>query len=111
MRYRPGKLPRVPEKDVQAAVVKLYKAMGCEVYVLSQPRASMQTPGLPDLWVFAPRAGRAFWHESKAADGKPSAAQVVFENRCGSCGVGHVIGGIDAAKQHLRAIGLMANVA
>jgi hypothetical protein len=102
---------KLSEKRVQAAVVRLYESLRCKVYVLSQPRATMQTPGLPDLWVFAPSVGRAWWHETKAEGGKPSPAQVVFEERCGSCGVGHVIGGMEAAKNHLRAVGLVARVA
>lgn len=105
----PSKL--LSEKAVQRAVVALYRSMGCEVYSLSQPRASMQAAGLPDLWVFAPRVGRAFWHEVKSVTGKPSPDQVRFEDLCGSTGVHHVMGGVAEAKRMLIILGVIAKVA
>ena len=116
MRYRPAKIVKAPEKRiservVQASVVKLYKSLRCIVFDTSQPHRALITPGVPDLLIFAPRVGRFWFHEVKAADGKPTVEQAAFEELCGSCGVGHVIGGVDAAKNHLRAIGLIAKVA
>jgi hypothetical protein len=70
----------------------------------------MQSAGLPDLWVFAPRRGVAFWHEVKAADGSPSVDQVAFASLCEACGMGHVMGGIEEAKAKLAAIGALARV-
>ena len=100
------------ERDVQRDVVRLYESLGCAIYSTSQPRkAKYITPGIPDLMVFAPKVGRFWLHEIKSEKGKPSSAQLDFETLCGSCGVGHVIGGVDAAKNHLRAIGLIARAA
>lgn len=99
------------ERDVQRAVVRLYESMRCVVYSTSNPRRTLSTPGIPDLLVFSPMAARFFVHEVKSDNGKPSEEQEAFESLCGSCGVGHVIGGVEAAKRHLMAIGLLAKVA
>ena len=92
------------EKSEQAEVVKLYRAFGCHVYNLSQARATKQTPGLPDLYVF--RAPHAWWHETKRpVSGKPSPAQKVFSDECLECYVNHTIGGLAAARATLVRIG------
>ena len=101
---------RAPEKAVQAAVKGLYVRFGCSVYDTSQPFRALITPGVPDLMVFSAKA-RAFWfHEVKAADGKPSEDQLVFLGRCQLAGIGHVLGGVDAAREKLAALGLIAKV-
>src|SRR4051812_12530499 len=43
------------EKAVEAWVIDLFKKAGCHAWKTSQPRATMITEGLPDLWVFCPR--------------------------------------------------------
>lgn len=64
------------EAAVQISVRILYESYGGEWYNLSQgyrpggPRhgTTRQTKGLPDLWVFFPRAGFRLWHETKRLD-------------------------------------------
>ena len=93
------------EKVIQTDVVKLYRAHGCVVFSLSQPRATKQTPGIADLYVFCPSAAAAWWHEVKTPTGKQSPAQVVFQQFCESCHVGYVLGGVLSAAAKLDAIG------
>jgi hypothetical protein len=95
------------EKEIQAEVIKLYKAFGCAVYNLSQARASKQTPGLPDLVCFYEDQDKynnrsfSWWHETKTPSGKQSDAQVEFQIRCRRVSVPYVLGGIRAAEEHL----------
>lgn len=90
------------EKQVQAAVMRLYTLAGCAVYNLSQARATNQTPGLPDLYVFHPATGAAWWHEVKKPGGRPSPAQREFQARCAACGVAYLLGGLEEAEARLR---------
>lgn len=69
-----------PEKTVQRAVTRFLLALGYVVSDLSQPRASMQTAGLPDLFAMHPRLGHALWIEVKAARGRVSPAQADWHN-------------------------------
>ena len=92
------------EKQVQAAVVRLYTLAGCAVYNLSQARATMQSPGLPDLYVFHADTGTAWWHEVKRPGGKPSPAQLEFQARCAACGVPYLLGGLEEAEARVRMI-------
>jgi len=92
------------EKSEQAEVIKLYRAYGCHVYSLSQARATKQTPGLPDLYVFRPP--HAWWHETKRpVSGNPSPAQKVFSDECLASFVNHTMGGLAAARATLVRIG------
>ena len=97
------------EKEIQLEVVKLYRAHGCVVYNFSQARASKQSPGVGDLYVFWPAmrgdGPTAWWHETKTPTGKQSPAQLVFQQFCESCHVGYVLGGVLAAAAKLDAIG------
>jgi hypothetical protein len=98
----------VLEKQEQAEVVKILRAHGCVVYSLSQARASKQTPGLPDLWVFHPRAHAAFWFEVKrSVGGMQSGAQAEFQSLCFGSGVRYVLGDRCAAWDVLRTIGVV----
>lgn len=67
-----------PEKAVQRAVTDALHRMGFRVSDLSQPRASMQTPGLPDLYAQHPHWGICLWVEVKAARGRLSPAQAAW---------------------------------
>jgi hypothetical protein len=117
-----------PEKDVQRDVIQLLVAVGCrysakhetDIYVLGtrRPRSlpglghhTFQTPGISDLWVFlpAPRcprpgmllAPRAVWIEVKAEDGRPSDAQIRFQQQCCDRGIAHVTGGVAEVQAFL----------
>lgn len=99
------------EKEIQLDVVRMYRAHGCTVFSLSQPRATKQTPGIGDLYVFWPEliglGPAAWWHETKTPTGKQPPDQREFQRLCEECGVGYVIGGLSAAEAKLRAIGAM----
>lgn len=93
----------VLERDVQHDVIAAYEAVGCVVARTSPGRkgGTHQTPGIPDLYVFPPvRLGHGliglprapFWHESKAAFGKQSPAQVEWQQWCAARGVVRVGG-------------------
>lgn len=94
-------LPRPTEKQVQRAVRQLYELHGCAVYDLSQPRATMQTAGLPDLYVVWASLGAAWWHEVKRPGGKASISQLAFARGCRATGTGYVIGGVEVAAAML----------
>ena len=94
------------EKQVQRDVVKLYRKVGCEVVIFSQPRKTMQTPGIPDLRVYLVRKGLAWWHETKTPKGKQRLAQGDFQDRAEQCGETYVMGGLEAAIAQLRKVGV-----
>lgn len=101
------------EKQIQADVVKLYRAHGCVVFSLSQPRATKQTPGIGDLFVFWANGhedcvGRAWWHETKTPSGTARPDQREFRRLCDQCDVAYVMGGRVAAESKLREIGAMS---
>ena len=93
------------EKTIQAACRKIYLAHGCEVYHLSQARASKQTPGIGDDFLIHRRLRAAWWHEYKTPRGRQSADQVYFQESLSFTACGYVLGGIDATWAQLRKIG------
>lgn len=99
------------EKEEQREVVKLYRSMGCKVYSLSQPRATMQTAGIGDLFVVCQRKGVAFWHETKRrVNGKldkQRPEQEDFQALMQFCAIGYVVGGYNEAYRHLQQIGVI----
>ena len=97
-----------PETKEQRRVVKLYRACGCDVVTFNQPRRSMQTPGIPDLRVYSRKKRLAFWHEVKTADGGLSDAQIVFAERARLCGETYIYGGVEVARAHLAALGIIS---
>lgn len=96
------------EKTVQHACVTLFRAAGCVVCSLSQPRRTMQAEGLADLYVLVPRRRTAFWFETKSERGRQSEAQKAFQISCEACGVLYRMGGLEEAKALLGELGLTA---
>jgi hypothetical protein len=94
------------EKAVQRAVYALYVAHGCRVFWLSQARATGQTAGLPDLYVFHEGVGASWWHEVKPPTGALSDAQRDFQRLCTATLTRHVTGGEEAARRMLAALGI-----
>lgn len=98
------------ERHVQRTVIALYLAAGCEVWTLSgttRGRPTTTQAGIPDLWVM--RIGHGgWWHEVKRAGGRQSAEQEAFMYQCQRAGVPYVLGGDDAARRQLVAIGVLA---
>lgn len=102
---------RVLEKAEQHEVMKLFRAYGFVIYSLSQPRATKQSPGLPDLWCVHTRRPIAYWWETKRqVGGEHSPAQLEFRAHCLRCGVGYGTGDRYAAAEHLIALGLASRV-
>jgi hypothetical protein len=95
------------EKAEQAEVIKVYRSFGCVVKTLSQPRATRQSPGLPDLRVFAPRIRRFWDHETKRQKGSHvDPAQRDYAELAATCGLEVVIGDRFAAGEQLVRVGL-----
>ena len=66
----------------------MFKALTCDPHWLSQSRRTKQTPGLGDLWVFAPEGWRlAWWWETKVGAGRLEDAQERFRDSCFRTGV------------------------
>jgi hypothetical protein len=109
-RIRWGKIipPKPTEKECQRAVVKLFRLAGCFVYSLSQPRRTMQTEGLADLWVFCPRRRCAWWWEVKRPGGKLRPEQREFREHCRATGIRYEFGGLTEAIALLRELQLAA---
>lgn len=95
------------ERDVQRAVRQRYLEAGCVVYWLSQARATGQTTGVPDLYVFHRGARASWWHEVKPPTGDLSPAQRAFQEHCAATATHHVTGGLEAVEQLLRVLGLL----
>ncbi len=96
-----------PERAEQRAIVQLLRSIGASVYVLGTTRrkgdhpGTMQTPGIPDLYVHWPGRvttfGFAMWIEVKAPKGRLSEAQKQFQAECRDTdGITHLVGGLDA---------------
>lgn len=101
------------EKEEEACVIDAYQMAGCKVVSFAQPRATMQSAGIPDLKVFDPRTGTTWYHETKRRQGPEykrvksvqSPAQRAYQELCESCGEEYIIGPLDAALSKLRALG------
>lgn len=99
------------EKKEQVEIRKLFKAYAFDVFVFSQPRATKQTPGIPDLWLAHQRLLLAFWWESKRqVGGALSPAQVDFREACARTGTLHGSGDRYAAAQFLVDLGLAIRI-
>lgn len=59
----------ITEQQVQTEIKRALEFLGCHVTDTSQPRASMVTPGIPDLLVMNPDWGVSLWVEVKRPEG------------------------------------------
>jgi hypothetical protein len=105
---------RQPEKAEQAAIVRLLRLVGAEVWVLGtrRPRGdypgTRQSPGLPDLIASLPtRDGRRrrLEVEVKVPGGRLSPAQRRYREHALASGIDHVVGDVDAVVAYLAAGG------
>lgn len=109
-----------PERDEQAAIVKLLRLIGAQVYVLGTARkrgdwqGTMMTPGLPDIiasvprWSLHLRVNRERLEiEVKATTGRLSDAQKTYRAHALSAGIEHIVGGLDAVQAWLRERGFV----
>jgi len=129
---------RVPERIVQRQVVHLLRSVGGQVYVIGTTRpkgdrpGTMQTPGIPDLYVLLPDApwrttpdsggfatagsksqtcAHGLWVEVKATGGRLRPAQAEFARLCVQAGCPHVVGGVDAVLTYLQDHGYVKETA
>ena len=102
-------LENVPEKAEQLEVERLYRTAACEVVRFSQPRATFQTPGIPDIRVYCVRKRCSWWHEVKRPKGgKQSDEQKLFQAMAERCGETYILGGWEEAYAYLRQLGVIA---
>lgn len=102
------------EKVEEAGCIELYRAVGAKVYKTSQPRSTMMTPGIPDLFIVHPKLG-AWWHEVKRCqcegmrkvNTKQSPDQTEFQAHVESAGHTYLIGCMCEAERFLREGGLL----
>jgi len=98
---------RHPERAEQAGIVKLLRAVGCDVWVLGTTRrrgdyqGTNQTPGAPDLIVLLPRDLGVLFVEVKAKGGRLRVEQRRFRDAClrymaAGRGIYYATGGVDA---------------
>jgi hypothetical protein len=94
------------EREIQIDVVKLYKALGCQVWSHSELRKTKQTPGYPDLTVLHPRRRLSWYHETKTPTGTLEPAQLVFRSTAAESGLTVIVGGVVAAEEFLISCGI-----
>lgn len=100
------------ESEEQRDVTKLVRRLGGNVVSFSQPRRTMQTPGIPDLKIYFPARGLTWWQEMKRMEGgkmtKQRKEQVEFQVMAEKCGEVYVKGGYDSVVKHMESVGILA---
>jgi Holliday junction resolvase len=71
-------IDRRREKEVEWEIIKNLREIGFQVSKTSQPRPSMITRGVPDLYAVHGRWRLRFWVEVKAGTNQPSADQLAW---------------------------------
>jgi hypothetical protein len=118
------KVPRVPERIVQAQIRAALLAIGAKVYTIGRPprrdavyHGTGQTPGIPDLYVLLPESpfptlasAHGLWIECKAKGGRLRPAQAEFAQLCGEAGIPHLVGGLDEVLAYLQQHGYVREV-
>lgn len=89
------------EKAHVAEGDKIVRALGGKVVSFSQPRASKQTPGIPDRRYYFERWAVVFWWEAKAEWGAQSPAQKDFQAMCEACGESYLCGELQTLTNYL----------
>lgn len=95
------------EVEIQRSVMRFYASFGCEVARFNEARRTRSTPGWPDLYIFCPSKRTTWMHECKAMWGVQSEAQGTIQRWAESCGLIYVLGGVQAAQDHLVTLGLI----
>ena len=83
---------RSPEKQEEAAAMKLMAVLGFTAWHLSQARASRQTSGWPDVFFTHPDKRLSVYYEAKSLAGRQSPAQREFQKHVTACGHAYVVG-------------------
>lgn len=98
------------ENEVQRATMAFYAQFGVELRRFSERRTGRTRirEGWPDLACFH-RGKHAFWfHETKRdKGGKQSLGQRSMQELIEACGVPYLLGGVQAASEHLTKLGLL----
>lgn len=81
---------RRPEKQIEAEIIRNLRILGFGVTKTSQPRPSMMTLGVPDLYAVHAGWRLRFWVEVKAGTNQPSPAQLAWHAQERAAG-GHVL--------------------
>jgi len=79
-----------PEKAVEHACVQLLRLRGYRTYHLAQPRATKQSPGLPDVLAIHPTRGLVLV-EVKSPQGRVTPAQRDLARVCATAGVRYAV--------------------
>lgn len=95
------------EAEVAADCDKLVRKTGGEVWTLSQPRHSMQTPGISDRIYAYPSRRVWFWFEVKVEGRKLSTEQIKFRDSCLAGGVWHFWGAVPELQRALQQFGIL----
>lgn len=95
------------EVEIQRSVMRFYASFGCEVARFNEARRTRSTPGWPDLYIFCAAKRTTWMHECKAGRGVQSIAQSTMQGWAESCGLAYIIGGVQAAQDHLVNLGLI----
>lgn len=90
------------EKDEERLGDQFMAALCYEAVRFSQPRNTMQSPGIPDRKYYNVARGWTLWWEAKAANGKQSAAQRRFQSMAEACGEAYVCGPLEALVAYIR---------
>ena len=94
------------EKELVRETDKRMRAAGFVVVNFSQPRASKQTPGIPDREYFHPGRGLFVKWEAKTPRGEQSPAQAQYQAWCDACHVPYVVGPPPVLEAWLRERGI-----
>lgn len=110
--HTPAPDPDQLEEAERVEIIRIYRAHGCKVCNLSQPRhAKYLTPGMPDLYIVRRPSREAWWHEAKRpVGGRYSPAQIEFRDDMAACSVGWVGGDRQAAIAKLRGLGVRVDL-
>lgn len=98
---------QLSEKQIEHLGDKIMKAVGFTAIRFSQPRNTMQSPGIPDRRYYLPTRKLGVWWEAKSAEGKQSKHQRDFQAMCEACGEEYVCGTDDVLVTWLRAKGII----
>jgi hypothetical protein len=98
---------QLTEKQVEHLGDKLMQAVGFEIIRFSQPRNTMQSPGIPDRRYYHPSKKLAVWWEAKSAKGKQSMSQQDFQSMVQNVGEEYLVGTDDVLVTWLRWKGLV----
>lgn len=74
------------EKEIAGDVIKALRRISCDVSSTQQPRASMVTEGIPDLWVTHAAWGVYCWMELKRPGEEPKKHQHEWHEKTRAAG-------------------------